>query len=190
MDGERAYALARAGEQVVLAARPVVVHRFEVGAPRPGVADGGTTVVDLDATVVCSSGTYVRALARDLGAALGVGGHLVALRRTRVGGFTLESAVDVAGPGETDGGSAAPAAVGSGGLVLLGVEQAARATFPVRELSADEARELSFGRRVPAGPVRGTREAPVAGFAPDGTLVALLADEAGLARPVLVLAPA
>jgi tRNA pseudouridine55 synthase len=190
VDGKRAYALARAGEQVVLAARSVVVHRFEVAGPRPGVADDGTAVVDLDATVVCSSGTYVRALARDLGAALGVGGHLVALRRTRVGGFTLESAVDVAAPGEAGGGDASASGGPPGGLVLLSVEQAARATFPVRELSADEARELSFGRRVGAGPVRGTREAPVAGFAPDGTLVALLADEAGLARPVLVLAPA
>lgn len=86
--GRRAYDLARAGEEVVLAAREVTVSRFEVRDFRRGV-DG----VDLDVVVDCSSGTYIRALARDLGAALGVGGHLTALRRTRVGPFDLADAV-------------------------------------------------------------------------------------------------
>ncbi|HWT32259.1 MAG TPA: tRNA pseudouridine(55) synthase TruB, partial [Microbacterium sp.] len=87
VDGRRAYDLARAGEDVQLKARDVVVSRFEVLARRPG--DG---VIDLDVVVDCSSGTYIRALARDLGAGLGVGGHLTALRRTRIGPFAVAEA--------------------------------------------------------------------------------------------------
>lgn len=178
--GRRSYARVRAGEDVALAARPVTVHTFEVGEPHPATAADGTPVVDVDARVVCSSGTYVRALARDLGAALGTGGHLTALRRTRVGGYGLAGAADLEEAARED---AAPA--------LLPVAVAARATFPVRELDAHEARELSFGRALdPVAAPAGTREAPVAAFAPDGTLVALLARENGRDRPVLVLAPA
>uniref|UniRef100_UPI000569E073 tRNA pseudouridine(55) synthase TruB n=1 Tax=Nocardia aobensis TaxID=257277 RepID=UPI000569E073 len=91
VNGERAYARARAGEQVELAARPVTVSRFDI-LSRRDIDTGATTFVDLDVEVDCSSGTYIRALARDLGATLGVGGHLTALRRTRVGPFTLEHA--------------------------------------------------------------------------------------------------
>ena len=175
VDGRRAYARVRAGEEVVLAARPVVVHRFDVGASR-GAQRDGVPVLDLDVTVVCSSGTYVRALARDLGASLGVGGHLTALRRTRVGGYGLDVARSLEQLAD--------------GFAVLPLADAARAAFPARELTADEALELSFGRRIgPSG--AGTVEAPVAAFAPDGTVVALLADEpSGRARPVLVLAPA
>ena len=89
--GERAYHRARAGEAVELPARPVTVARFEVGEVRPLEADG-VAVLDVDVEVTVSSGTYVRALARDLGAALGTGGHLTALRRTRVGGFLIADA--------------------------------------------------------------------------------------------------
>lgn len=175
VDGRRAYARVRAGEEVALAARPVVVHRFDVGALRAAEHDD-VPVLDLDVTVVCSSGTYVRALARDLGASLGVGGHLTALRRTRVGGYGLGVARSLEQLADD--------------FAVLPLADAARAAFPARELTAEEARELSFGRRIgPSG--RGTVEAPVAAFAPDGTVVALLADEAsGQARPVLVLAPA
>src|SRR5665647_2332878 len=91
VDGRRAYARVRAGEEVELAARSVTVHRFDVLAVRPGSHDG-VPVLDVDVAVTCSSGTYVRALARDLGAGLGVGGHLTALRRTRVGGYRLDVA--------------------------------------------------------------------------------------------------
>lgn len=174
VDGRRAYARVRAGEEVALAARPVLVHRFDVGATRVAEHEGAG-VLDLDVTVVCSSGTYVRALARDLGASLGVGGHLTALRRTRVGGYGLDVARSLAQLGDD--------------FAVLPLADAARATFPARELTADEARELSFGRRISASGA-GTVEAPVAAFAPDGTVVALLADDAGRARPVLVLAPA
>jgi len=181
VDGRRAYARVRAGEEVTLAARPVVVHRFDVGATRPARHEderGTTPVLDVDVTVVCSSGTYVRALARDLGAVLGVGGHLTALRRTRVGGYGLDVARTLDQL--------------AGDFTVLPLADAARAAFPVRELTADEARELSFGRRIAADPaLAATTEAPVAAFAPDGGVVALLADEpSGRARPVLVLRPA
>ena len=176
VDGRRAYARVRAGEQVELAARSVTVHRFDVLAVRPGSHDG-VPVLDVDVEVTCSSGTYVRALARDLGAGLGVGGHLTALRRTRVGGYRLDVARTLEQL-ESD-------------FAVLPVAEAARAAFGVRELSADEARELSFGRRIASGEPAGTADAPVAAFAPDGTLVALLADDDGVrSRPVLVLAPA
>ena len=108
VNGKRAYALARAGEDVELAARPVRISRLEVLAPprlaevhldeamageREACTPGPVRVVDVDVAVECSSGTYVRALARDAGAALGVGAHLTALRRTRVGDFPLEGAL-------------------------------------------------------------------------------------------------
>ncbi|WP_199423804.1 tRNA pseudouridine(55) synthase TruB [Actinotalea solisilvae] len=177
VDGQRAYARVRAGEQVELAARPVTVHRFDVLDVR--TADGaGVPALDVDVLVLCSSGTYVRALARDLGAALGVGGHLTALRRTRVGGYGLDVARTL---DELEG-----------GFDVLPMADAARATFAARELTPEETSELSFGRRIAADPAQpATAAAPVAAFAPDGGLVALLADEpSGRARPVLVVRPA
>ena len=89
VNGERSYARVRSGEEVKLAARPVTIHRFDVLDIRR--IDGGR-VVDVDVEVDCSSGTYIRALARDLGEALCVGGHLTALRRTKVGPYTLDQA--------------------------------------------------------------------------------------------------
>ena len=94
VDGRRAYALAREGATVELKARPVTVHRFDVLASRPG-SDDGVPVLDLDVEVHCTTGTYVRALARDLGADLGVGGHLTRLRRTTVGPVGLDGAADL-----------------------------------------------------------------------------------------------
>ena len=90
VDGVRSYKRVRSGEEVELAARRVTITRLDVGAVTPGVADDGTAVLDVEVDVECSSGTYIRALARDLGRVLGVGGHLAALRRTRVGPFTVE----------------------------------------------------------------------------------------------------
>ncbi|PFG42780.1 tRNA pseudouridine55 synthase [Isoptericola jiangsuensis] len=181
VDGKRAYARARAGEEVELAARPVTVSRFDVLDVRTAVADG-LDVVDVDVHVVVSSGTYVRALARDLGAALGVGGHLTALRRTRVGGFDLAQARTLE--------ELAEQADADGTLATLPLADAARATFPVRELTEPEARALGYGQWVPVTGTAGT----VAAFGPDGALVALLEDTVRrgepLARPVLVLAPA
>ncbi len=182
VDGRRAYARARAGEDVELAARPVTVHRFDVNATRAATTDDGVPVLDVDVSVVVSSGTYVRALARDLGAALRVGGHLTALRRTRVGGYELAAARTLAQLEEQ--------ADADGVLATLPLADAARATFAVRELTADEARALGHGQWVAPSGAAGT----VAGIGPDGALVALLQDTRRkgehLARPVLVLAPA
>ena len=94
MDGKRAYALAREGEEVVLKARPVTISAFEV---LDVSRDPQTGTVDLQVRVECSSGTYIRALARDLGADLGVGGHLTALRRTRIGPFGIDGAHAIEG---------------------------------------------------------------------------------------------
>ncbi|MEU2199396.1 tRNA pseudouridine(55) synthase TruB [Isoptericola sp. NPDC019482] len=182
VDGKRAYARVRAGEDVVLEARPVTVSRFDVLAARPAATDDGVAVLDVDVSVVVSSGTYVRALARDLGVALGTGGHLTALRRTRVGGYELSGArtlEELEAQADADG-----------VLATLPLADAARATFPVRDLTADEARALGYGQWVPASGERGT----VAAMGPDGALVALLEDTRrrgeALAKPVLVLAPA
>jgi tRNA pseudouridine55 synthase len=175
VNGERAYARVRSGEEVKLASRPVTIHRFEVHSiSRDAAAD----VVDLDVTVECSSGTYIRALARDLGNALGVGGHLTALRRTHVGPYSLEQARTLEQLAEE--------------LDVLDMADAARALMPNRELSPEETTEISFGRRIAAGAAPGagaTAEHPAAAFAPDGSLVALLADAGSFAKPVLVFAP-
>ncbi len=175
VNGERAYARVRSGEDVKLAARPVTIHSFDVRDIRRGMNDG-VAYVDVDAAVRCSSGTYIRALARDLGAGLGVGGHLTALRRSAVGPYTLDRARTLEQL--------------AGDLEVLDIADAARALMPVRELSAEEAIELSFGRRIPASAGGAhTKDDPAAAFAPDGTLVALLADAGKWAKPVLVFPP-
>jgi tRNA pseudouridine55 synthase len=169
VDGRRAYARVRAGEIVELAARPVTVERFDVLARREGT-DEGLPVVDLDVLVACSSGTYVRALARDLGERLGAGGHLTALRRTRVGPYRLDVARTLEQLTEH--------------FALLPLADAARVAFPVRELTAEEAQRLAHGMRL--RPV-GLGPAPTAAFAPDGALVAVVTEDALSARPLVVL---
>jgi tRNA pseudouridine55 synthase len=164
VDGKRAYARVRAGEEVVLAARPVTVSEFRLLARRGA---------DLDVVVECSSGTYVRALARDLGAALGVGGHLTALRRTRVGPFALEHARTLAEL-EHD-----PA-------LSLSLDAAVAVAFPRRELDAVLAADIAHGRPLPAVGLSGTYGV----FAPDGRALALVAERGNRARPLVVLAPA
>ena len=151
--GRRAYDLVRAGEEVELAAREVTVSRFEVLGTRR--VDG---YLDLDVVVDCSSGTYIRALARDLGAALGVGGHLTALRRTRIGPFGVEGAASIDDLGTTP--LRAPAEVGT---AVLGA-------FPV---SADEARDLRHGKRLLGAAARLER-APAAAVDPAGALVGVV----------------
>ena len=179
VDGQRAYARVRAGEDVELAARPVAIARFQVHEARPVPDVDGVPALDVDVTVVCSSGTYIRALARDLGRALGVGGHLTALRRTRVGGYGIDGARTL------DDLDAWPVDVP---LDTLPLADAARATFPVRELTEAEARALSYGQRIPAtGSGAGVT---VAALTPEGGLAALLEDRGPHARPVLVFAAA
>jgi len=166
--GQRAYRLTRAGAAPELKARPVTVYEFAVTAVR---RDGD--LLDVDATVRCSSGTYIRALARDLGAALGTGGHLTRLRRTRVGGYGLEDARTLEQLADR--------------FEVLPLAQAASAAFPRRELSEAEARRLAHGGRLAAASRPGA-EVPTAAYAPDGTLVALLTEESGQARPLVVFA--
>ncbi len=157
--GERAHARVRRGEQFELAARRVTVHRFDIGRV---AAVGDHT--DLDVRVQCSSGTYVRALARDLGAGLGVGGHLTRLRRTAVGAFTLESARTLDQLAER--------------WEAVDLTTAATASFPSLLLDADQAARVRHGARLggvtlPAGPGR-----PVALLGPDGVFLALYASDA------------
>jgi tRNA pseudouridine55 synthase len=170
VDGRRAYDRVRSGEDVVLEPRQVTVHRFDVLSHQDTVDDNGTPVVDLAVEVTCSSGTYIRALARDLGRSLGTAGHLTALRRTRVGPYLV--------------GGAHPLDDLAQEYQVLPIAEAARAAFPARELTEEEARRLAHGQRLDAseqGP------GPVAAFAPDGTLVALVADAGLTARPLVVL---
>lgn len=179
VDGQRAYQRVRAGEDVQLTARPVTVHRFEVTDYRRAM-DG--TTVDVDVEVDCTTGTYIRALARDLGEALETGGHLTALRRTVVGPFSVADAVTVEDLAVR--------------FTATELSAAAAGLFPVRRLSAHEVSELSFGRRIPA---TGT-EGMVAAQDPAGTVVALISDQARKgssgaegevsAKPEIVFAPA
>jgi tRNA pseudouridine55 synthase len=171
IDGRRAYHRVRAGEEVALAPRRVTISRLDLRDVRRDAAG----LVDLDVELECSSGTYVRAIARDLGAVLGVGGHLTALRRFAVGGFTLAEAVSLA---ELE--ARAPR------VVTQTLAEAARRAFPHRELSAEQARVVAHGGFLPPAGIAD----PYAVFAPDGEVVAIVTERAGRARPDVVLAPA
>jgi tRNA pseudouridine55 synthase len=169
VNGQRSYARVRAGEQVELAARTVTVSRLTLlGWARLG------DLLDLDVELDCSSGTYVRALARDLGRALGTGGHLTALRRTRVGPFTLAQAVTLEELAQRPD------------PVPVPLDQAVAAAFPRRDLTAEEAARLrNGGRLAPAG-----LPGPYGAFDPDDHAVALLEEDDSVARPLVVLRPA
>ena len=125
VDGRRAYDRVRAGEQVELASRRVTVEEIAVRAVRGD---------EVDISVRCSSGTYIRAIARDLGERLGVGGHLVALRRTAVGPFSIDDAHTLEELADE--------------LVVLPIEQAARKSFPALDLDEDQATDVGFGRKL------------------------------------------
>jgi tRNA pseudouridine55 synthase len=194
--GRRAYQLAREGAPPVLDPRPVTVWSFTVRAvrsvlagPQDGTDNGngnGTPddawastqdgapgdLLDADVEVRCSSGTYIRALARDMGDALGVGGHLTRLRRTRVGPYDLSAAHGLDELAEQ--------------LTVLPLAEAAASAFPVRQLTGEEARSLSHGGRLPG---LGQETGPVAAFGPDGTLIALVQEKDGAARPLAVFVP-
>ncbi len=184
VDGKRAYALVRAGEQVELAARPVTVTRFDVDERRRG--DGH---IDLDVQVECTTGTYVRSLARDLGNALRVGGHLTALRRTTVGPFDVTSAIDVYGPrGVPERGDRieiTPEFSAGVAAAVIPATDAVRGAFAVRTVDDDLAADMRYGRPVPAAGLPG-----VYGLFGPGGLLALVEESDGLARPRLVWDPA
>ncbi|OMI40646.1 tRNA pseudouridine(55) synthase TruB [Streptomyces sparsogenes] len=172
IDGKRSYARARQGEDFEIPARPVTVSSFALHAHRETKAEDGTPVLDLDVTVVCSSGTYIRALARDLGAGLGVGGHLTALRRTRVGPYGLAAARTLPQLEES--------------LRIMPIAEAAAAAFPRWEIDAERARLLGNGVRI-AMPAR-EEAGPVAVFGPDGRFLALVEEHKGKAKSLAVFA--
>ena len=164
VDGKRAYALAREGAGVVLEARSVTVSAFDLLAVRRG------GWIDLDVRVECSSGTYIRALARDLGQSLGVGGHLTALRRTRIGPFGVAEAVEIGA--EMAGSLLTPAA-------------AAARLFHSLPLTQDQATDLSNGKRIELPDSPGVHAA----VAPDGRLIGLLEVVDGRARVLVNFPP-
>jgi len=176
INGQRAYKRVRDGEAVDLPPRRVTVSRLDVLDIRRAVASvGGHPVIDVDVDVSCSSGTYIRAIARDLGTRLGVGGHLTALRRTAVGGLTLAEAVTLP---ELE--QRAPDVVG------LPLAEAARQTLAQRTVTDEQARVVRHGG--PLDPVGIT--GPYAVFAPTGELLAVVSERDGRARAEIVLSPA
>jgi tRNA pseudouridine55 synthase len=209
VNGERAYKLTRAGAAPELAARPVTVYSFIVTSVR-----AAGDFLDIDAVIRCSSGTYIRALARDIGAALGVGGHLTALRRTAVGPYHLDQAhtleeLENKDPSEERAGPpphppsaaaappaevtsptvvSAPAAASASWVTPLAV--AAAAAFPRLDLSAADARRLAQGARLPLPEPPVASGTPIAAFAPDGALVALVTAESGHLRSLAVFVDA
>jgi tRNA pseudouridine55 synthase len=186
VNGQRAYKLTRAGAAPEMKARPVTVHAFAVTAIRPH-----DDFLDLDATVRCSSGTYIRALARDLGIALGTGGHLTALRRTAVGGYDIARARTLDQL--------------AGKFTVNPMAEAAAAAFPRVDLTDEQARRLSHGAQLavreitlpgavgpapPASdngaPAAAAPDVPLAAFAPDDTLIALVTVSSGRLRSLAV----
>ncbi len=160
VDGRRAYDRVRAGERVELAARTVRIEDLVVREVRGD---------DVDITVHCSSGTYIRAIARDLGERLGTGGHLVSLRRTAVGPYTLDAAHTLEQLADE--------------WVVLPIGDAARRAFPSLDLDEAQAADVRFGRKLA---LQFGHDGPVALFAPDGGFLALYAQEGEQARAVAV----
>ena len=171
--GRRSYDRVRAGEEVVLEPRAVTVHRLDVHRITRPTPD----LVDVDVTVTCTAGTYIRAIARDAGAALCVGGHLTSLRRIASGPFSVAEAAPVEEAGQ--------ALAGGGGAGVLGLTDAARAVFPVRTLTDEEARALGYGQRIPATGVPGLHAA----VDDADRLVALVEDAGPTARVAVGFPP-
>ncbi|RNL79799.1 tRNA pseudouridine(55) synthase TruB [Nocardioides marmorisolisilvae] len=164
VDGKRAYQRVRDGEQVELKARPVTIHSLEVREQRV-VGE----FLDVDISVRCSSGTYIRAIARDVGAALGVGGHLTALCRTAVGPFGLDLASSLDQLADE--------------FALVPIDDAARASFPAYELDEIQTAMVRVGKKLP---IDLPSDGPVAVFSPAGEFLALYERGGDLARPVAV----
>ena len=168
VDGERAYDRVRAGEVFELASRTITISALDVLEIRHLGAR-----IEIDIDVTCSVGTFIRAIARDLGSELNVGGHLRALRRTRVAGFAISQAITFAD-------------LKSQSFTPLALSDVARATFSVRELALDEVMELSFGRSLASN----SSDEVFAAISPDNRLIALLKNDSGKAKPIAVFAAA
>ena len=175
VDGKRAYALVREGVEVQLKSRPVTVSEFEIVDQRAASMEDGADVLDLDVRIVCSSGTYIRALARDLGRSLGVGGHLTALRRTRIGPFSVTEASDL-------------------DTVVVAEALEAPATtasrlFTTLRLTEEQSIDLGHGKKLALGDDVPDAGGPVAAVAPDGRLVGLVSVTAGRAKTLVNFPP-
>lgn len=166
IDGERAYAKVRGGDEVKLAARPITIHKFEITSNPTPVAG----FLDFDAVIECSSGTYIRALARDLGAALGVGGHLTALRRTKVGDYHVDAAQQMDGLNREN-------------LRITPLAEAAIANFEKFELSAQQEVDLRHGKKI-----EGSLNSPVSAAVRGQTLVAMVEPAGSKLKSVVVFA--
>lgn len=166
VDGQRAYAKVRGGDEVKLAARAVTVSKFEIR----GEIRRSTEFIDLDVEVDCSSGTYIRALARDLGAALGIGGHLTALRRTRIGSYSIDQAQQLEGLEQ---------------LKILPLAEAARSQFDSIELTNQEVIDIRHGKRLAGRP---EIQEPLAAFDSAGQLVAMLTNSGEQLKSLVVFA--
>ena len=168
VDGKRAHERVRAGEVFELASREVTISQLEVLEIRRS-----NDAIEVDIEVTCSAGTFIRAIARDLGAMLKIGGHLTFLRRTRVASF----GEDVANPFEK---------FKSGDFKTLGLVDVAKSIFKVRDVTSDEAAELSFGRKISASASTGI----YAAISATHELIALLENRDDGAKPIAVFAPA
>jgi tRNA pseudouridine55 synthase len=173
INGVRSYKRARDGEDFEIPARPVTISSFAVHDVRDAVAEDGTPVLDLVVSVVCSSGTYIRALARDLGADLGVGGHLTALRRTRVGPYKLDAAKTLDQLQEE--------------LTVMPIAEAAEAAFPRWSVDSRRAKLLLNGVRLEI-PEEYTGVGAVGVFDPEGRFLALVEEQKGKAKSLAVFA--
>lgn len=194
--GKRAYSLVRDGQTVELEARQVTVSRFELLAQRGGTHDD-VSVLDLDVVVSCTTGTYVRALARDLGDSLGLPGHLTALRRTEVGGYGLAQARTLDQLGDQ--------LEAAGRIDVLPLTDSAQAIFSTRALTGREATALGYGKRIgvtvegeakDSEAVDGESQTDLVegqtlcGVDPEGVLIALLTVAGQQLRPAVVFVPA
>lgn len=166
--GERAYDLVRAGKEVDIPSRKVTIFDLIVLSIKRS-----EQTIEIDIDVTCSAGTFIRAIARDLGSALKVGGHLTSLRRTRVGTFTLDEAISID-------------QLRNARFTPLSLAEVAKKTFLVRELEVGEVEELSFGRPLLPNPL----DEIYAALSGDGRLIALLKNGEGKAKPLAVFAVA
>jgi tRNA pseudouridine55 synthase len=166
VNGERAYARVRAGEEVLLPFKTVTISQLDIKAIRPDKEN-----IEIDIEVTCSAGTFIRAIARDCGSALGIGGHLRALQRTRVAGFELQQAISVEKLRTND-------------FKPLAITDVASGIFPIRELTGEEANEITFGRSLNLGSSN-----EVTAAIAQGQLLALLTNRDGRARPISVFTP-
>lgn len=183
VEGKRAYALVRSGEEVQLAGRTVTISELELLGPARPVSDGDRQFLDQDVRVVCSSGTYIRAVARDVGASLRVGGHLTSLRRTRIGPF---AASESATPDQLAAGLESGAT-----LPLLPPAEAARRLFSVLEVDRDRGIALGHGQRIDVTPVEADAAGSglVAAITADGRLLGLVGITGGRGKSVVNFPP-